>query len=308
MKTMTRPPRRRRAPRSAQRVQLLFHDLPGGPLGRVATAGIQYHSEGLPRDTMRRFGVYSLVFVLEGISQYRDDHGLRRELTAGDMLLVFPDLGHWYGPKRGSYANYLYAVFEGPVFDLWRKQGLLDERDPVLRLEPMGYWLPRIRGVLNDIAVPGEGRELERVCRMQSLLADVLSQRRHDKAQAEKRAWLLRACLKLHSKVLREEQEWEDIARELGMSYEGFRRRFTHLAGISPARYCARSRVQKACELMYQSDKPIKQVSEEAGFENEFHFSRKFKQFTGLSPREFRRRALAGENVALPRRGKEGRG
>jgi AraC-like DNA-binding protein len=287
--------------RSAQRVQILFHDLPAGPLGRVESAGVQHHSEGLPRNGLRRFGMYAIVFVLEGVSQYKDEHGVQRDLTAGDLLIVFPDLGQWYGPKRGSYANYLYVVFEGPVFDLWRRQGMLDDREPVLRLEPMGYWLPRIRGVLNEIALPGEDRAVERVCRMQSLLADVISHRRHDKAQAENRAWLLRACLKLHSKVLRQEQDWEDLAGDMGMSYEGFRKRFNHLAGVPPARYCARARVQKACEMMYQSTKPLQEVADACGFVNEFHFSRRFKQFTGLAPREFRRRALAGENVAVPR-------
>lgn len=46
----------------------------------------------------------------------------------------------------------------------------------------------------------------------------------------------------------------------------------------------------RAEELLHRSDRPIKQVAEAAGFQNEKSFIRAFKGWTGLSPAEFRKR------------------
>ena len=50
-------------------------------------------------------------------------------------------------------------------------------------------------------------------------------------------------------------------------------------------------RFERAKELLNRSDKPVKQVAAASGFQNEKSFIRAFREWTGLSPGEFRRRA-----------------
>jgi AraC-like DNA-binding protein len=47
-------------------------------------------------------------------------------------------------------------------------------------------------------------------------------------------------------------------------------------------------RREKAQELLYRTDKPVKQVAAAAGFRNEKSFIRAFRQWTGASPAQFR--------------------
>lgn len=47
-------------------------------------------------------------------------------------------------------------------------------------------------------------------------------------------------------------------------------------------------RCERAKELLYRTDKPVKQVAAAAGFSNEKSFSRAFKAWTGTTPVEFR--------------------
>jgi AraC-like DNA-binding protein len=56
-------------------------------------------------------------------------------------------------------------------------------------------------------------------------------------------------------------------------------------------------RQARAVDLLNRTDRPIKQVAEAAGFQNEKSFIRAFKGWTGLSPAEFRRRT--GIKLAL---------
>ena len=48
-------------------------------------------------------------------------------------------------------------------------------------------------------------------------------------------------------------------------------------------------RRERAQELLNRSDKPVKQVAAAAGFRNEKSFIRAFREWTGVSPGEFRR-------------------
>lgn len=48
-------------------------------------------------------------------------------------------------------------------------------------------------------------------------------------------------------------------------------------------------RRERACELLHRTRKPIKQVAEAAGFQNEKSFIRAFRHWTGLTPAAYRR-------------------
>lgn len=48
-------------------------------------------------------------------------------------------------------------------------------------------------------------------------------------------------------------------------------------------------RCERAKDLLYRSSKPVKQVAAATGFRNEKSFTRAFRQWTGLSPMEFRK-------------------
>ena len=50
------------------------------------------------------------------------------------------------------------------------------------------------------------------------------------------------------------------------------------------------TRRERASELLFRTDRPIKQVAAAVGFRNEKSFIRAFRQWTGASPAEFRGR------------------
>ena len=82
----------------------------------------------------------------------------------------------------------------------------------------------------------------------------------------------------------------EEVARKLSMSYQTFRKRFSALMHVSPARYRTRCVVMAACERLRDSSAPIKAIAQDLEFADEFHFSKRFKAVMGMAPGEFRRR------------------
>jgi AraC-like DNA-binding protein/predicted GNAT family N-acyltransferase len=73
------------------------------------------------------------------------------------------------------------------------------------------------------------------------------------------------------------------------MSYESFRKRFQRETGVSPARYRTLRRIEAARELLrYSPQLTNRQIAETLGFADEYHFSRRFTQIAGSTPRQFR--------------------
>jgi AraC-like DNA-binding protein len=255
------------------------------PLGQISLAGFARDGRGIPRRPMRVLGAYAVVYVMDGGGRYEDANGLQTRLRAGDLLVVFPDLPHAYGKDGPDPWTELYFVFDGPVFDLWRQSGLLDPRRPIFHLEPIEYWLGRFETVLGALPPPGYAPALAEVCRLQTVLAEALLG--GPDGVDEESAWVHRACALLESDLGRD-LDLGELARELSMSYEGFRKRFRRHLDLSPGRYRSVRVIDRACELMQHGTLTDRQIAERLGFCDEFYFSRRFKQITGRSPRHWR--------------------
>jgi AraC-like DNA-binding protein len=258
-------------------------------LGSIRLAGTIAKNPGVPRANMRVLGSYAVVYVVAGGGTYADARGRELPVSPGDLITVFPELAHAYGPQRGQAWDEMYIVFDGPVFDLWRSQKLLDDERPVRRFEPIEYWLRRWQEVVESPGEAGADDTLAAVCRLQQTLADALLYESAQTTTDQDRRWLTRACELLEQSRESEERLVPAVAERLDMSYANFRKKFTRLMGLPPGRYRMKKLMDRACELIYQQRLTNKQVALECGFCDEFHFSRRFKQIVGISPKEFRR-------------------
>ena len=82
------------------------------------------------------------------------------------------------------------------------------------------------------------------------------------------------------------------IADELKVGYSWFRKVFKENTGISPGQYFIQLKIQKAKELLGNSQYAVKEVAYLLKFESPFYFSKLFKQKTGFTPLQFRNRIL----------------
>jgi AraC-like DNA-binding protein len=239
---------------------------------------------------MRVFGRYALVYIVEGRVRYEDANQVNRMVGRGDVILVFPHLEHTYQPAPDELLTEFWITFEGPVFDRWQASGLIDSTRPVHHAAPVDYWLRRLQAIAGRGPQPGGATPLVQVCRLQLALAEIVSgsTRPTPGRSDEDREWAARAEALLETDLERA-LNLRDVAGAMGMSYDRFRRRFTALAGVAPARYRSARLIAHACELMQQGSLTDRAIAERLGFSDEFYFSRRFKQITGWSPREYRR-------------------
>jgi len=114
-------------------------------LGAVSQAGGQVKADMMPSAdaTHRVFGRFACVLLTEGSGRFEDGRGYACTLAAGDLWLVFLDVGHRYGPCPGGTWRETYLVFEGPVFDRGYADGLIRAEQPVYRTSAPERWATR---------------------------------------------------------------------------------------------------------------------------------------------------------------------
>jgi len=270
----------------ADRNRIIAQHAAVSALGGIKLAGMMSPKPPGFLEPMRTLGDYAAVYVFDGGGRFMDELGHDLPVTAGDLILLFPDIAHSYGTDA-DWSEF-FLVFNGPVFDLWREQGVLDPDEPIVRLQPVDHWLRRFESVLGGSREAGWAPPLLEVCRLQEVLAEAIVGGSRGAVPQDDLNWAARACALLEGD-LAPGADLAEVAEQMRTSYESFRKRFTKIVGMAPGKYRATRLIDRACELMQSTDMTDKQIALSLGFCDEFHFSRRFKQLIGRSPRAYRR-------------------
>ncbi|MFC4949586.1 helix-turn-helix domain-containing protein [Pseudonocardia sp. GCM10023141] len=207
-----------------------------------------------------------------------------------ETALIRPGTPHDYGVEPAMQRwHFLYAHFHPrpdwlPLLD-WPEvaPGLL-----VLRAGADGA--ERIRGSLaacvrhQDSVLP-QGEQLG----MNALEAALLWCDTQNPAAARIDDRLLRAIEHV-DRHLRADLSVAVLAGVSNLSVSRFAHVFRSQLGTTPQQFVERRRLDTACRLLELTSRPVASVAAEAGFPNPLYFSTRFRQHTGHSPAQYRRR------------------
>jgi AraC-like DNA-binding protein len=81
-----------------------------------------------------------------------------------------------------------------------------------------------------------------------------------------------------------------ELAAAVGYSRAHFTRKFSEECGISPGKFLLDWRLRIAAQMLATDYSQIKSIAWQSGFTDVSHFCRVFKQETGLTPLQYRRK------------------
>lgn len=87
---------------------------------------------------------------------------------------------------------------------------------------------------------------------------------------------------------MHEELRVADIARECGMSYSCFAKKFHENYGMSCKEYIEQMRIFKVEEFLLFTDHPLSYICQETGFSDCSHLIKSFKHYRGITPKQFK--------------------
>ena len=79
-----------------------------------------------------------------------------------------------------------------------------------------------------------------------------------------------------------------ELAQVVGMSQYYFSKLFKMSTGTTPHQYVMRQRVERAQELLRETQLALVEIASQVGFETQSHFTSVFRRLTGITPKRYR--------------------
>jgi AraC-like DNA-binding protein len=124
-------------------------------------------------------------------------------------------------------------------------------------------------------------------CTDYRLLSSVRMQGEDDEAENDQVNTLVNRILRDYAQPL----SAAEMAAGLGLSESRFSRFFRRATGNTFTDFVNRIRINRAGQLLMETDRQVTQICYEVGFNNVANFNRRFLEIKGVTPSEFRREA-----------------
>ncbi len=92
------------------------------------------------------------------------------------------------------------------------------------------------------------------------------------------------------TKHYNEEIVISELAKQVAFSYYYFITLFKNYTGMAPKKFIQKTRIEKAKEMLINTDDSVQSILENVGYTVPKHFFKLFKEIVGLSPLEYRKK------------------
>ena len=235
---------------------------------------------------------FQINFISEGSGILENKFGTFT-LKKGSIFITFPGIWHRYKPNSKTGWTEHYIGFDGelakklvskpqfspeePVFDFGIKEEILDTYLKIFDLvekEQPGY-----QQIASGMVI--------------KLLGYMISFEKQKDFSGKAIARVIEAIRFEMRQRMDEEIDLKALAEKHNVSYSFFRKMFRKYTGVSPGQYHLQLRLTRAKELLVSTDKSIKEISYELGFQTIYYFSNMFKKKEGVTPSFFRNKNIS---------------
>ena len=267
-----------------------------GAFGRVALLDMDY---SLVRHAHPHCHV--LLKVEGGDTQFQVDDTMY-PLTDLSAVLVNGWQPHSYVHVPDRPRTLILALYIEPEWLQIFRPGWVVSGGPGFFSQPSGDISPRIRSLAMNLAADMMARPdcrtaheetlsdlmiaiIERFAPWRSFPASI----RELRAAAESADWRIRRVIAAMRRQMNEPEDINGWARQAGLSRAHFFRLFETSIGVPPKVYMNVLKMERAVEFVLNRPQSLCEISDELGFAEPAHFTRFFRNHSGVSPREFRK-------------------
>jgi AraC family transcriptional regulator len=228
-------------------------------------------------------------------------------LTDQEAVLINAWEPHDYVHDRDRPRAIILALYIEPQWLKAFRPNWIASAAPGFFDKPAGDVSPRIRGLAMDLAAvmladPGAKSTQEQL--LSDLMIAVIERftpwrsmsRRFQVFDTgrDRFDWRIRRAVGLISREPRTARGVSGLAKESGLSRAHFYRLFARSTRMTPHVYLNLLRTELAVNSVMQTDDSLSAVGDKLGFSAQGHFTRFFRDHTGVNPSEFRQVARMG--------------
>lgn len=217
-------------------------------------------------------------------------------LRKGQLFLIYPDTVSYYEADAEEPWSYSWVAFNGLNAETYINRTTLSMDNPILQCDNEQL----IQNCFNEMFEASSMTKSSDIRLMSSLyafLAIIVEESNGIKNENIMKAHINHT--NLSDAYIRESIEFietnysrritiKEVAGHVGLSTKYLSKLFGKYIEISPQSYLVNLRMEKAAELLKKSSLSIVEISNSVGYRDPLLFSRIFKKYKGIAPKNYR--------------------
>ena len=228
--------------------------------------------------TGRRLSEYQILFITKGSGVFESEISGHRKINSGDLFVLFPKIWHRFKPDRGIGWDEYWLEFDGDLIEHFRNKEFLNPENPVITIglnEDIAENYMKIIKLIKD-EKPGFQYIASGI--LIQILGQLFASKKYQPFEGKIIENKIRQAKLMILENIHTSISQEDIAKNIGIGYSLYRKKFKEYTGISPAQYHINLKTNKAKDLLITSNQTLKEISHTLGFESSDYFFKLFKK------------------------------
>jgi len=230
---------------------------------------------------------FQMVYISDGEGLFNSG-GVTYQVKPGSLLLLLPGIKHSYKPLLETGWHEYWVGFKGAYFSDLIEEGRFSPEQVFFEVGLSDSIFSLFSLIFDEVRTQRPLYQMKTCAAILSLIAEVLArERRNDQPNfyqqiVEKAKYLMES--NIFSAI-----NLSGISDQLGISTSRLNEIFKTYTSMTPYQYYIHIKIHKAEGLLEQEDLSVKEVAYKMGFDDQYYFSRLFKNKTGASPSDWKR-------------------
>lgn len=231
---------------------------------------------------------FQIIYITEGGGILENDFG-KFKINPGTIMIIRPGIWHRYRPdkKTGWVENYIGLDGE------WARQLLnktfFPKEQSIINCGMRTEFIDVFYKIFDLVQKENPGFQQIASGLIIKVLGHIVTLQKQSKFSGTQVEKIIQKARFLIRENIEEDLDWQKLVDDNNIGYSYFRKMFKKYTGISPHQYQLEMKLFRAKELLLTTDKSIKEISYEMGFQSIYYFSRLFKKKVGINPSELRK-------------------
>lgn len=238
----------------------------------------------------RKLDGFALVYISSGHGKFESESDFSAAIGPGHAFLLFPGVWHRYTPDVNTGWHEHWIGFDGETARRWLSHKFLCSKNPILKINAEDTVLATFNRMMQSIRANRPALQQILAGATSNLLGLFYSAQQSQPTTDPRNANIVESAITRIQNEFGRNLDIKALALELGVGYSWFRHTFTAHTGLSPHQYLLELRMVHARTLLAETKLSIKEIATRTGFEDEFYFSRLFRQKSKLTPSKWRSR------------------
>ncbi len=230
---------------------------------------------------------YQINYITKGSGILENTRG-KFPVKPGSLMIIRKDEWHRYRPVKAKGWTEHYIGFDGPFANHFLVQNQILHGQSVINCGVREDIIDTYYKIFELVKKEDPGNQHIASGLVIKLLGHIVAWQKQRNFTGKPIEKLIQEARFYMRENIENEINLEELAKNHCIGYSYFRKMFKNYTGISPHQYHLDLKIIRAKELILTTNKSIKEISYELGFQSIHYFSRLFKKKVGQNPTDIR--------------------